>query len=128
MKEISMTYYLHEVPGRIRIKIPALKKDREEASCLENLLKSISGVTSVSVNTLTGSVIVYFDPEFVSSRAVLTFLSRQGYIDLAKAIPHQQYVDTALTKFGRTASKALLGLVLDRALQGTPFSVLTAFI
>ncbi|MFZ5867201.1 MAG: HMA2 domain-containing protein [Thermodesulfobacteriota bacterium] len=123
-----MAYYLHEVPGRLRIKIPALKKNRNLAWELETLLNSAPGITSVSVNTVTGSVIIYFDPKVVNSRAVLTLLSREGYIDLAKAIPHHQYVDTALSNFGRTASKALLGLVLDRALQGTPFSVLTALI
>jgi len=123
-----MSYYVHEIPGRLRIKIPELKRDHHAALNLKHLLIRLSGVESVSVNTVTGSVVLQFDPRVVASQAILTLLMREGYIDLGRAISNEQYVESAVSKVSRTASKALLGLALDRAFQGTPFALLTALI
>jgi copper chaperone CopZ len=123
-----MGYYLHDIPGRLRIKIPGLKRNTENAWEIQEVLKNLSGVSSIAVNIVTGSVVVNYDPEFVSSTAILTCLSREGYIDLAKAIAGQESGGETLGSVGRVASKALLGFALDRALQGSPLSILTAFI
>jgi hypothetical protein len=127
-EEKSMSYYLHEVPGRLRIQIPSLKRNSQRAQDVRDLLEDLSGIESASVNIFTGSVTVHYDPETISSRAILTLLSREEYIDVARAIPSHQYVETALSKAGHVASKALIGFALDRALQGSPLSILTAFI
>jgi Heavy metal associated domain 2 len=123
-----MSYYLHEVPGRLRIQIPSLKRNAPRAQDVRDLLEDLSGIKSASVNTFTGSVTVHYDPEIINSRAILTLLAREQYIDVARAIPSHQYVETALYKAGHVASKALLGFALDRALQGSPLSILTALI
>ncbi|MBI5251747.1 MAG: hypothetical protein HY912_19820 [Desulfomonile tiedjei] len=123
-----MAYYVHEVPGRLRIKIPNLKRNPQLAEDLQELLNSLSGINSISVNTVIGSMIVLYDPETVSSGAILTFLSREGYIDVAKAISSEQHLEQALGAVGKAASKALIGFALDRALQGSPFAILAAFI
>jgi cation transport ATPase len=127
-EEKSMSYYLHEVPGRLRIQIPSLKRNSQSAQEVRDLLEDLSGIESASVNTVTGSVTVHYDPETIRSRAILSLLSREEYIDVTRAIPSHQYVETALSKAGRVASKALIGFALDRALQGSPLSILTAFI
>jgi hypothetical protein len=126
-----MSYYLHEVPGRLRVRIPALRRNVENAQEIQGLLKSLSGIISTSVNTMTGSVTVNYDPEFVSSVAILTLLSREGYIDVAEVLSSRNQGKRAegpIGEVGKIVSKALLGIALDRALQGTPLSILTAFI
>jgi hypothetical protein len=112
----------------LRIKIPVLKRNPSQGSRLQSLLKGIQGIECASVNAVTGSLVIHFDPEVVSSRSIVSLLSHEGYIDLAKAISSQQYVQSGVLKFGQAVSKALLGFALDRAFQGTPLSVLTAFI
>lgn len=123
-----MSYYLHEVPGRLRIKIPRLKKDQAGARELQWMLEDVIGVTSASVSPVTGSVLVTFDPRALSSRAILDMLSHEGYIDLSMALSRKRHFDTAATKAGQALSKAVLGLALDRAFQGSPLSILTALI
>lgn len=123
-----MGFYLHEVPGRLRIQIPALKRSPLRAQEVQDLLEDFSGIKSTSVNTVTGSVIVHYDPEIVNSGAILTILSREEYIDVTRAISTENNAEKALSKAGHLVSKALLGIVLDRALQGSPLSILTAFI
>ncbi len=127
-EEKSMSYYLHEVPGRLRIQIPSLKRNFQGAQDVRDLLEYLTGIKSVSVNTFTGSVTVHHDPDIIPSRAILTLLARENYIDVARAIPSHQYMEKALSRAGHVASKALLGFALDRALQGSPLSILTAFI
>lgn len=123
-----MSYYLHDVPGRLRIKIPHLRRNIRLAQELHRLLNSLSGVESTTANTVTGSVLVRYDPEIINSTSILTFLSREKYIDLAQGVSSERDLDKALAHAGQVAAKALLGLALDRALQGSPFAILTAFI
>jgi hypothetical protein len=124
----NMSFYLHDVPGRLRIKIPDLRRNLHLGQELQRLLNSFSGIESTTANTLTGSLVVCYDPEIISSSSILTFLSREKYIDLAKAVSSEQHMEKALSLAGQAASKALLGLALDRALQGSPLAILAAFI
>ena len=123
-----MGYYLHEIPGRVRIKIPALRRNSDHADEIQGLLRELPGVTSTLVNTVTGSVVVRHDPEIVGSGAILAFLAREGYIDVGEAISGKEYIGIDVPSVGRAASMALVGFALDRLLQGSPLSILKAFI
>ena len=123
-----MGYYLHELPGRLRIKIPRLKRNSHEALRLEGVLEDIAGVASASTNTVTGSIVVKFDPETVSSRQIMDVLSREGCIDLGELIKSQQRPDPGLSMAGAVASKALFGLAIETAFEGSPLTILTALI
>jgi copper chaperone CopZ len=127
-KEYSMPYYVHEVPGRLRIKIPTLKRNVHEARKLETLLGTMEGVFAVSVNHMTGSMLINYDTSILCSSEIFALLSRGGYIEVEKVTPSVKKIDKDLKKLGRLASKALVGIVLDRALEGSPLSILTAFI
>ena len=123
-----MPYYVHDVPGRLRIKIPSLKRNAIEARKLRALLSRVDGVCSATVNQMTGSILVNYDKNVTHSSELLMLLNRQGYIDAEKVTPSEQMIDREMKKLGKVASKALVGIVLDRALQGSPLSILTAFI
>lgn len=123
-----MSYYLHELPGRLRIKIPSLKRNPQEALRLQGLIEDISGVESTATNAVTGSIVVKFDPATVSSRQIMDILNREGCIDLGELIKGQQRPDPGLSMAGTVASKALLGLAIEKVFAGSPFALLTALI
>jgi len=123
-----MEYYLHESPGRLRVKIPDLKRNPQSAWDLQGLLKNLSGIKSSSINTVTGSVIMHYDPEVLSAGALINVLAGEGYIDVAKVLTNKKRNENTMEAVTLAASKALLGFVLDRALQGSPLSIVTAFI
>jgi hypothetical protein len=123
-----MPYYVHDVPGRLRIKIPSLKRNAIGARKLRALLSRVDGVCSATVNQMTGSILVNYDKNVTHSSELLMLLNRQGYIDAEKVTPSEQMIDREMKKLGKVAFKALVGIVLDRALQGSPLSILTAFI
>jgi hypothetical protein len=123
-----MSFYLHEVPGRLRIKTPDLKRNPGKARILQRRLNALAGVVSASVNAVTGSLLVHYDPEIVRSEAILSYASRELGVQLSNLAPNEASMDGAFGKMGQQVSKALLVFALDRALQGSPLSILTAFI
>ncbi len=123
-----MGYYLHEVPGRLRIKIPLLKRNPERAAELRKLLRRVAGITSTSTSTVTGSVTINYDRDIVRPNSILNLLAHENYIDLGEAISGYKPSEAVVSNVGKTVSKALLSLALERALQGSSLSFITAFL
>ena len=69
-----MATYLHALDGRIRARFPKLRDDRRAAARLRQTLRALTGVTTVDVNPLTGSVLVEYDSERLSANAIFDVL------------------------------------------------------
>lgn len=65
---------VHHVRGRLRVKDARLKRNEQQARMVEKLLLQQSGIRSAEVNVLTGSLLVYYDPEVLSVSDVLDAL------------------------------------------------------
>jgi len=59
---------VHATPGRIRLKVTQSRKAQALANQLQQRLVSLSGVQSVSVNSLTGSVLICYNADSVDSQ------------------------------------------------------------
>ena len=123
-----MSYYIHNVQGRLRVKTPFIKRSPLMAQEIQTLLGQIRGVNTTKVNTLTGSVVVHYDPKSVSSKEVLDALREAGYFDLSKAVTNDQYVYSAAAKTGGIIWSALAGAFVEQALQGSVLSLLAVLI
>jgi copper chaperone CopZ len=55
------------IPGRVRAKLEALKRNDELAGTAKDALAAIEGVRSVEINTVTGSALVEYDPDTLDS-------------------------------------------------------------
>src|SRR5277367_6236120 len=53
----------HQVPGRIRIKIPSAKGDPAMLEEIQKTFSAIPGIEQVVVNPQTGSVILHYDTD-----------------------------------------------------------------
>ncbi len=127
-----MSCYLHHVPGRIRIKIPGIKGKPFYAQELAKKLQLIAGVYLVSVNSLTGSVLAYYDERSTDACAITDVVSRETGVDLSKASPPDKYMDDALSKTGQIVGekigKAALGIAIGQIFEGSPLALLAAVI
>ena len=54
---------VHQVPGRIRMKIPSAKGKPEELQSYKEVLLLIPGVEDVELNPVTGSIVLKYDPD-----------------------------------------------------------------
>ena len=123
-----MSYYLHHVPGRLRVRTPFIKGNEKRASEVQTLLGSIHGIRSTSVNTVTGSVVIHYDPRAVGPKIITEFLTEAGYFDQSKATTNDEYIHNAASKAGQWAWKAVFGAFADIAMQGSPLSLITLLI
>jgi len=68
---------LHDrVPGRVRLRAPALKRFAALAPLLEQRLRAMDGVHQVTVNPITGSLLILFDTDRVDTDHLLVEISR----------------------------------------------------
>jgi len=124
---MPMEYYVHHVPGRLRVRIPAIRKNPKNAADIECLL-GISGVDDIQVNHLTGSVVVTFDTTVITHDQLLELLKAKGYYDNSRVVTCddkiQRASSIAATKFGR----AMFGYAVGKALEASGLSRLAALV
>ena len=53
----------HQVPGRIRMKIPSAKGNPEQLELYKETLGLIPGIEGIEVNPDTGSIVLRYDPD-----------------------------------------------------------------
>jgi copper chaperone CopZ len=123
-----MSYYMHNVPGRLRVKTPIIKGNPKMASQIETMLGAVDGITTVSSNTVTGSIVVNYDPLTVSHQEVVDTLTEKGYFDRSRAVTNDHYFDKAASTAGRVVGKAVFGAVVDMALEGSALSLLAVLL
>lgn len=51
----------HFIPGRVRLKVDAVRRAPEFARQVEDRLATVPGITAVEANALTGGVLVCYD-------------------------------------------------------------------
>jgi cation transport ATPase len=53
----------HQIPGRIRLKVPNVKENPELIDQIKQMFNVIPGIEEVTVNPTTGSVVLHYDTE-----------------------------------------------------------------
>ena len=93
-----MTYYIHNVPGRLRIKSPVVKCGSGGATEMVRLLEGSIGVKSVATRAATGSCLIHYDPAITGPDALVLSLSRGGYFSPSEAITNDEYIRKGAAK------------------------------
>jgi hypothetical protein len=125
---LVMTYYVHHTPGRLRVRIPDVKGNTSRAKRVEKLFENVEGIDNVTLNALTGSVVVNYDTDMMGSEAILKILKENNYFDDARMITNEEYIQSSVSKAGKTVSKALFGWAVGKAIEDTGFAIIAALI
>lgn len=123
-----MSHYIHNVPGRLRVKSPAVKKNTDAAVEIRKILSAMNGVATVDINLITGSVLINYNPATVQYKDIVGMLQRKGYFDTSKAITNDQYIQRAASKAGNIVGKAIFGTFVEKAFEGSALSLITLLI
>ena len=75
-----MAHYIHHVPGRLRVKTPAVKRNETQARLARETLEGAEGITAIDVNVVTGSIVINYDHRVGDGGAILDLLRARGYI------------------------------------------------
>lgn len=57
-----MIHHLHHIPGRLRLRVPAIKHNEHHARAVGRVLGETDGVLRHAVSSVTGSVVVHYAP------------------------------------------------------------------
>jgi hypothetical protein len=69
-----MSCYVHHVPGRLRVRIPAAKGNPIATERLTKKLNELRGIRSVAGNPITGSILIRYDTSTTNAAACLAIL------------------------------------------------------
>ncbi len=72
--------YIHALDGRLRIKLPKIKRASREALEVELRLHEVAGVEKVTANPTTGSVLILYHPGIIKQEEIVSFLMQSGYL------------------------------------------------
>lgn len=100
-----MEYYVHHVPGRLRIQMPFIHLNEDNARILYDYIRSITGVTSIESHVLTGSVTIHYDPKCVNCEKLLCLLEKKGWFNLMHAKNNDEVVKEESEKVIEVAVK-----------------------
>lgn len=84
-RPLVATSVIHSLPGRVRLRVPALKAYSQLAKGLQALLSVQTGVTQATVNTGCHSVTVVYEPVLWNSESLRRFLESRTREDLERS-------------------------------------------
>jgi hypothetical protein len=71
---------MHHLPGRLRLRSPALKGNSLASEEARANLAAINGVTSAAANPTTGSLLLQYDPATVAPERIIHVLAAHGFV------------------------------------------------
>ncbi|WP_207143837.1 heavy metal translocating P-type ATPase [Thiococcus pfennigii] len=80
---------VHEVPGRLRLRVPVIGRPGFEATPLEAWMEHLAGVEVVRVNSLARSLVVEYDPARRSTTDLLRRLEAYRPVLVAKPLARE---------------------------------------
>jgi hypothetical protein len=120
--------YIHHVPGRIRVRIPRIKKNAVQAEVVTAFLNSLPSVKTTRVNLLTGSVLVEYQAGAVTGMAILTALRERRYIDSVLEANSAPVSRPAVESLGQKAARALFWYAVEKAVERSVPALVAALI
>jgi hypothetical protein len=131
-----MSYYVHHVPGRLRIKSQVFKNRDGDATAVRRVLDDLVGVHATEINELTGSLLVRYDKSVLSSSKILALLVAHGVLshlpDL-KRRPAARRIsaglrDHAIRNLVAALPRIIADLVIEKLLQRAALALVAAVV
>ena len=101
--------YVHDIEGRLRIKVPEVKGNVLRARHVEHLFHPLTPIEHVSANPVTGNVLFLYDARRTTTTEIVEAMHAVGYFREAVAL--------ARTEPDAVWSNVLLRATTEFALQ-----------
>lgn len=99
-----MVLHVHHVPGRLRVRLRALRRNGSAVAPLRSKLLGLPGVRSASINPWTGSIIIHYDHASFEPETVWATLRRLGHVEQAPQHACADLADTGEALVSAVAS------------------------
>jgi hypothetical protein len=112
-----MSYYIHHVPGRLRVRADSLKGSSCDAEDLCAVLERLPGVRDHRLNPKTGSLLVHYDAESLQADDILYQMVKAGCLESGIAAAAEQRSRGPVTSVGSMVGSALFGTFVKKSLE-----------
>lgn len=142
-----MDCFIHQSPGRLRVRAASLKSNVALADQLALALERLHGVDFVTVRRVTGSIVVHYDAQMLLPSRLLGVLARHdvlpaNVVGFPRPVPPRRplreklptvaapsvQISPETQKILWAAGKVLLVLLLERAVDKKTRTLLSAFL
>ncbi len=115
----NSTAYVHTLEGRLRVKSAAMKGSPEKARAIEQQLKNCAGVTQVTANPVTGSILVHYNSQGITQHELLRTLESFGCLQHGTHDIHATTESAHVSQdgFGRGILKTIVLSTLEFTVQ-----------
>jgi allophanate hydrolase subunit 1 len=129
-----MSFYLHHVPGRLRIQTPELQNSEIAARAACGTLEMLDGVANTRVNPAIGSLLVEYDRRRLKPGSLWDVLCACGLVSGAKPISDDDAV-TRITRCGEKATEthselvaAVAGIAAEKVIERVAIALIRTLI
>jgi hypothetical protein len=98
------------------------------AQAVQKMFENLEGIDRISVNHVTGSLVVHYNNDRIQPDQLLTVLKDNQLFDEEKASKHHGYAHSGISKATERFGKAVFGWCVGRVLDANGMSFLSAFI
>jgi len=112
-------FYLHVVPGRLKIKGEEFKKRANLKEKLRSELNIFDGIKDIEYNPNTGSIIIWYDQKALSATTILEHLEKVGLLNQKDLLSHEDYLIHTSLNFGKRIGKMLADSLAEPLLGGS---------
>jgi hypothetical protein len=117
---------VHDIPGRIRFAIPALKSSAARGQALRAYVEAITGVAAARVSPLTGSLIIEYDGAARTRGWIFEALHQVGYDvrirePLSGSAKRSSPLDAMVTG---AFAKAFVRMIVEEALSAAVVAII----
>ena len=108
--------YMHVLDGRLRIKVPEIKRSPGQALQVEAIIEALIGVISVKANPTTGNVLIFFHSHLLSHSDLIQALRQSGYLRMSATAPMSANTFSFIDRFGHTIARSVTEALMERAI------------
>ncbi len=119
---------VHEVPGRLRVKIPALGGRPDGNEIVQDLFRNIDGIERVTFNRMTGSVVILYDAGSVAPKALLKPLNDHELLPVEPRPTTGSRIPSLTAEVSRFTARELGRFLMAKVLEHNGMGLLAALI
>jgi hypothetical protein len=106
----ARAHIVHHIPGRVRLRIPKRRDDREFFADVERRLSGCDNITGVSANPTTASVLVRYEGELAPVLLQAAQVGLAELLELTEDLPPVKPVEDALLDTLSQADSRILSI------------------
>ncbi len=128
---------VHHVPGRVRLNLPALKRNEGHAERVRACLSVMDGIKELKVNGLTGSIVIHYDHDANIAEAIVSNLRSEGLLSAETRIPAglskasgrwKLPVSAVGGSVGKRVGKKVVDILVEKAVQRSAVALIGALL